>query len=856
MAGFWYNLSGSRLSKFLMKAAKSLECYFAVLFVYFEVVFHLTILKGHGENLLLKIAFGIFFGCIVGYLVSLIGGLAGKITGLVITITISVFYIAHIVYYGVFATHLSLTGSIGDANQALDFTDVIAKEVKEDWWRVLLCLIPILIYVIFVWRRFSFKRHKLITYGISAASIVVFYLLIVLVVKSQDKDIYSAYKLMKNYQSVDMSVRKLGVIETLAIELTHKDSKGKVEFSTEASLMDPEDITTTEEKTEEKTTSDKTENTTEVTTEEVKVIDTSPNILDIDFDKLIAEETDEDIIALHEYVKNVTPTKKNEYTGMFEGYNLIFVVAEGFDGYVIDKERTPTLYKMTHTGFIFKNFYTPLWYGSTLGGEFADLTGLMPNNGMYLSMCRCGVRENDMLFCLSQQLLKQGYYVTGYHNNDYTYYDRDISHPNMGYTWTGVGNGYEPERYSDGSQLWPQSDLMMIDTTFDNYKDFEPFHTYYLTVSGHVMYNFMGNAMAERHEDISENLPYSETTRAYISCQYELELAMTSLLNKLEKAGIADRTLIVLCADHVPYDNKEVVDELAGKTLGDTFEWFKNSLIIYSPSMKENVVVEKYCSTLDILPTVSNLMGLPYDSRMMVGTDILSDSPALVLFNDRSFITDKCMYDANYDEVIPLGNVNVTDEYIENVQYVVRNKFNLAQSIVDYNYYAVIDQAVYGNSVNEHNVYKDKSEAKNKKDPKTTENTTTEKETTTEKTEKAKTEKTEKTTEGTTEAVTEPEDYYGGSDDYYDDSDDYYDDYEETTEAESTTEAETETTEAESTTEAETETTEAESTTEAETETTEAESTTEAETETTEAESTTEAETETTEADSTTEAEK
>ena len=94
---------------------------------------------------------------------------------------------------------------------------------------------------------------------------------------------------------------------------------------------------------------------------------------------------------------------------------------------------------------------------------------------------------------------------------------------------------------------------------------------------------------------------------------------------------------------------------------------------------------------------------------MMVGQDIMSDSPAIIYFNDRSFITDKCFYDANYDSVTPIGNAIVTDDYIENVQYIVKNKFNMAQSIVDYNYYRVIDEAVYGNGVNEHNVPKEEA---------------------------------------------------------------------------------------------------------------------------------------------------
>ena len=61
------------------------------------------------------------------------------------------------------------------------------------------------------------------------------------------------------------------------------------------------------------------------------------------------------------------------------------------------------------------------------------------------------------------------------------------------------------------------------------------------------------------------------------------------------------------------------------------------------------------------------------------------------------------MYDANDGEVTNLSLRQVTEEYIDSMNIVVSNKFNMAQSIVDTNYYSVIDQAVYGNSVNEHN---------------------------------------------------------------------------------------------------------------------------------------------------------
>ncbi len=690
-------ITKDKLKEIAKKILCSVELYFVLLFTYMELVFHVARFGVTFANLGQKIIFAIFFGLVFGSLLDIFWGLGRRIaTGIVTGIT-SVYFIVQIVYSGVFNTYLSAAGSIGMTAQAFDFKDVIWDELKSEFFVLLLLLLPIILYVVFLRKKLNDSRHKLYRYGICLGAVILVFVVNTFYMNANKNEMYSSYEVYHEYPSVDMAVTKLGVLASCFV-----DTKTGI---AEAFGKNEKEVTFVAENTTETTTTEapstETLSTEEVTTEEI--IDTSPNILDVDFDELIANSTRDGVTNLHTYISSVTPTNKNEYTGMFEGYNLIFVVAEGFSGYVIDEEITPTLYKMSREGFYFKNYYTPLWYGSTLGGEYADLTGLMPRNGGYLSMSKCGKNGNNMMFTLSSQLLREGYTVKGYHANDYTYYDRHISHPNMGYEWVGVGNGYEPERYNSGSAYWPQSDLVLVQSTFDLYKDMEPFHTYYLTVSGHVMYNFYGNEMCIKHKDEVADLPYSETTRAYIACQLELELALTELNRRLEAEGLADNTLIVVTADHVPYNDKDVVDELAGRELSDTFEWYENALIIYSASMEEPVVVDKYCSSLDVLPTVSNLMGLPYDSRMMVGQDILSDSEGIVMFNDRSFITDTAYYNANTGEAKNHNQTEADPTYIENMMVYVRNKFSMAESICDYDYYQYIYDAVYGEEMDETN---------------------------------------------------------------------------------------------------------------------------------------------------------
>ena len=675
----------------MLKIVTSLEFYFIMLLIYLEMLFHFIRFDGFTLYVPYKLLFAVFYGMILGTIASIVPKLASKILTVVFAVFVTFYFATQIVYSGACHTYLSVSGSIEMTGQALDFTEVIWKGIVQEWWIILLIFAPA-IGLIWLFKVLDFGRHSMISYAVQLVSTVAVFVFIMISFNMEKSQGYTAKEVYKNYNSVDMAVEKLGIMESLYVDVKSgvKDALGL--GGNDMTFVAEETPTTeaTTESTEEIASEQEASSTEEVTTEEEIVIDTSPNILEIDFDEMIAAESNGNIISLHEYIKTVTPTNKNEYTGMFEGYNLIFVVAEAFSGYVIDPELTPTLYKMSTEGFYFKNYYTPLWYGSTLGGEYADLTGLMPRNGGYLSMARSGNNGNYMMFTLSEQLSRQGYKTMGFHNNDYTYYNRHISHTNMGYEWIGVGNGYEPERYSSGSQIWPQSDLRMIETTFDLYKDEEPFHTYYLTVSGHVMYNFGGNEMCIRHHDLVKDLPYSETTKAYIACQYELELALTELNERLEAEGLADNTLIVVTPDHVPYDNKDVVDELAGEELDNTFGWYKNTLIIWSASMEEPVKVNKYCYSLDILPTVSNLMGLPYDSRMMVGQDILSDSEGMVIFNDRSFITDKCSYNANTGESYSIDGSPLDQNYIDSKIALVKNKFSMAEGICSYDYYRYI----------------------------------------------------------------------------------------------------------------------------------------------------------------------
>lgn len=392
-------------------------------------------------------------------------------------------------------------------------------------------------------------------------------------------------------------------------------------------------------------------------------LESNPQVSDIDFDSL---ESDNQVINdLNNYIKNQVPTYTNEYTGMFKGKNLIYIMAESFDGYFVDKELTPTLYKMIHDGFYFKNYYTPTNL-STIGGEFSLLTGLLPDlavlNNQWNGNYNNNGHHNYYPYGLGNLFKDLDYDVYAYHDYFYNFQNRDYYLKDLGFDdYKACGNGMETRM---DCSIFPASDDEMINGSIDDYINSDKFMVYYVTVSGHAKWGFGYNAMAEKNKDLVSDLNYSDTVRAYISADLELEKAMTTLLDKLSVAGKLEDTVIVMASDHHPYFMEdEQMEELAGKEL-DKYSLYKNDLIIYNPGV-EDVEVDKVCNTIDVLPTVLNLFGIEYDSRLIVGKDILSDSEGMAIFADYSWLADN---DNDYSNV-------------------VSNKYLVSKNIMVYNYY-------------------------------------------------------------------------------------------------------------------------------------------------------------------------
>ena len=416
----------------------------------------------------------------------------------------------------------------------------------------------------------------------------------------------------------------------------------------------------------------------------------TPNVLDIDFAAL-AETTSGDLQGLDLYVASLTPSMKNEYTGLFEGKNLILITAEAFSAEAIDEERTPTLYRMATKGIQFTDFYQPTSAGTT-GGEYSVIMGMLPTSG---GSSMLNTRDKLNYMTMGYQLNQLGYYGMMYHNNSYTYYNRNVTHINFGYSngYMGYGNGVE----KFVKHTWPESDLEMIEGSLPTYIDKQPFNIYYMSVSGHSLYSMGSNAMSKKHWDTVKDLDYSDTVKAYLACQVELDAAMEYLIDELEKEGIADDTVIVICADHFPYGldstadsvGKPMLTELYGEPITNNLFRDHNRLIIWSGALEEMdpIIVDTPTFSPDITPTLLNLFGVDFDSRLMVGRDVLSDAQPLMFNLGYEWKTDLGTYTGG--RFIPVSDdVEIPDGYVESVKTIVKNKINFCKKCVSTDYYS------------------------------------------------------------------------------------------------------------------------------------------------------------------------
>lgn len=630
---------------------------YSFLIIITEIIFKL--LMFHKVSIVSLIYTVIFSLPIISFLFIFTNIFSKKVNKIIYYITsvlITILYLFQYVFYKLFSVTFSFH-TIGLAGQAADFKSIIVDSIKAYYIQIILLLIPLIIVIVFKrFVKFYTVRSKKLIY-----MILIFFFSILLsyvsLIPNKDK-LYSPYSLYYKVNDPEKTIDKFGLLTAMRLDVK------RVVFGFEEKLV---------------TNNDKKPGA------DSKVEEVTYNVLDIDFETLKANEKNSTVKNLYSYFESAEPTNKNEYTGYFEGKNLIFILAEGFNSIAVSEELTPTLYKMVNSSFVFNNYYSPVFL-STTGGEFQATTGLIPTQEILKVWKNKGPK---MSYALGHQFNKLGYNVNAYHNWTYSYYQRNKTMPTLGYTnYLGCHNGLEKEMKCK----WLPSDIDLMNVTVPKYSSSEKFMTYYISVSGHAPYNFGGgNSIAKKNKSLVSNLPYSDAVKAYIATQIEFDRSIEALINKLEEAGKLDDTVIVITGDHYPYTlTTDEVNQVSSYKRDDVVEINRSNLIIWNSQMTDKVEVDKVGSQIDVLPTILNLFGIEYDSRLIVGKDILSDYPGLATFSNRSWVSDEGTYYSKSKKFVPKEGKEVDQKYIDDKNIEVANRFTISSQITNNNIYKKI----------------------------------------------------------------------------------------------------------------------------------------------------------------------
>ena len=594
--------------------------------------------------------FTLSISIVLSVICSIFGNHVGKFLVNLFCWAFAVYAITQLQFMNFYGSYMSVKASFDGAGRISEFVGQFISLIDPIYY---LALIPPLITTLLSYRIEYTEGKNMLPVAVALIAVVI------LELAAHFTLVNTPYASLYNYpRFIDRSIREFGLSRFLIQDFRsiHSD---------ETTLLVPESSADPVESTE--------------SPESAESEDTRRNhISDASWEEIMNADDNADRKKIDQYLMSRTMTEYNDHTGMFQDYNVVYVMIEAFDYMAIDPQLTPTLYKMKEEGWDFTHHYTPKFSCATGESEFVSEISLVPMSDVCTPNQWAANDWQNSIFNLFEHA---GYYTSAYHNWIDEYYDRRILYSHSG---CEAYLNYDDLNYT---RLWGwQSDLEMMELTIPYWINQDRFFSLYVTTSTHFPYD-QGSELGNRYlNEVSAVHPdYPLLVQRYISKAIELDKSMEYLLKQLEDAGKLDHTLIVLFADHHPLETPlQILADYGGQEADrlNGFDEDRTPMIFYTPSMTPTKQ-DRINSTFDILPTVANLIGLDYEPRIYVGHDYFDPESKLVIFPNGSWITENGSYYASDDT----HDDTLSEEEIESRNLEVQNLFTISRMIYDSDYF-------------------------------------------------------------------------------------------------------------------------------------------------------------------------
>ena len=670
-------------------ASRVFSNYFLLLicFLLLEVIFHLVDGISIFNVASLRVLLGLnILALLFGYIFSFLPRLLTKILNVIIVFIFTIYGIAELGFHNFLGVYASIS-----TNTQLGAVSSYIKDFLASFeWTFYFMLIPfilLLIYYIFIDKRVTLElpKRKLDSLVVFLKMVPIFLLVIFIFLYCatlkasfmQDKyQSTTAYDLFRKPTNASLVVRNFGFIGYGFLDIKEYFFPGESYSSIE---IDPDDLDL--------------ENPDNLDDPE-EVISYHTTINNTYWLDLINRENDEELNNLNKYFVSNTVTTTNEYTGMFEGKNLIVIMVESGNEIMLNSEYYPNIQRLVENGLHFTNNYSPRNICSTGNNEMGAMISLYSIN----NNCTANVYQNNTYFeSIFNLFNNQGYTTNSFHDYYDWYYDRSVIHKNM-----GSGTFYDAVDLDlDFSYNYPAYDTWASDEELmEKYLEIidenganNPFMSFITTVTSHMPYN-MSSEYGDMYMDLFPE-DYSTELKRYMSKLKVVDNAIGILLDGLEERGILDDTVIVLFGDHYPYSmDIEKINAALDYDLSVDNNADRIPLIIYNSEINAQEI-DAYTSYIDILPTVANLFNLNYDSRLYMGTDALSqEHEDMVIFIDGSWKNEYAFYNASTSEIHYYTQKTYSREEILAINTEVRLKLEMSGLAIRRNYFSYLEDAL------------------------------------------------------------------------------------------------------------------------------------------------------------------
>ena len=338
----------------------------------------------------------------------------------------------------------------------------------------------------------------------------------------------------------------------------------------------------------------------------------------------------------------------NEMTGLLEGKNVVAIMLESMDSWLINEKYTPTIYNMMQNSINFASHFAPTFSsGYTFNTEYSFNTGFhSPNTG------RSGAfySNNAYPYALPRLFADKGYLPRSFHFNTPKYYNRGNMHTAFGYeSYTSYLD------YIEKPLVYNDSVILDNDEIYKKMVEGEKFFDFVVTYTAHMPYTYEDDKLKKAKELYPELIDseMDEEVNNMLILAHDTDEYVRKLCERLAKDGLMSNTVFVVFTDHYAYGYSDISKLEKIKTAMGCKLIYQLPFFIYGEGVTP-MEVTKVSNTLDILPTVVNLFGLDY-SKKHLGNDIFDPAyEGYAYFSNGSWITNKYYFSTNGDQT---GNI-------------------------------------------------------------------------------------------------------------------------------------------------------------------------------------------------------